>query len=142
MLKQDADKPLERAEDRTMDHHRTLLDAGAGGEAQVEALGHVEIKLDSGKLPFTLERVGDISFDLRPVKSTFAGVQFVGEAGAVHRRAEHRFGAPPALFAAKMLVRHRGQLELDLVEPQSSIDVADHLQVTIDFVLDLVRRAK
>src|SRR5690606_37995076 len=45
VLKQNGEKPLDRAEQRTVDHDRLLLGAVSGGVLQVEALWLVEVEL-------------------------------------------------------------------------------------------------
>src|SRR5260370_36232705 len=106
MFEQNTDEAFERAEDRAMDHRGAGLRAGAGGEGEVEALGHVVVELDGGELPFALERVGHVNLDLRSVERALARASFRRKAGALERLAESVLSLVPSPFGAAMLFGH------------------------------------
>ena len=51
VLDQDADEPLHRAEQRSVDHHRAVLGVVGPLVAEIEALGHLEVELAGAALP-------------------------------------------------------------------------------------------
>ena len=65
VLDQNAEEPLDRPEQRPVDHDRLLPGAVGGLVFQAEALGQLEIDLDRGHLPGAADRVLGLHADLR-----------------------------------------------------------------------------
>ena len=57
VLEQDREEPLDRTEQRAVDHDRALLLAVAVGVLELEALGQVGVDLDGRQLPGAADRV-------------------------------------------------------------------------------------
>src|SRR5258708_33454749 len=142
MLDEYADEALERAEDRAMDHHGTFLGAGAVGVRQVETLGHVVIELNRLDLPLTLERVGHVNLDFGAVERALLRIYLERDLIALHRVCKLGLAHLPLLFAAEMVIGHGRELELDAIETERPINVADHPEIHRDFVCDLILAAK
>ena len=103
VLDQDADEPLERAEDRPVDHHRPLgLPVGVD-VVELEALRqHGEVDLDGGDLPVAPQRVLDVDVDLRSVERAVARLQLVGQRrSALERVVQRLLGDVPLLAACR-----------------------------------------
>jgi hypothetical protein len=59
VLEHDPVEPFQRAEDGSVNHHRSLLRTIGIDIAEAEAFRHHEIELDRGKLPGPTHGVGD-----------------------------------------------------------------------------------
>ena len=138
MLDEHADEALQRSEDRAMDHHRTLLGAGAGGVREPETFRRRVVELNRRHLPLTLERIGHVDLDLRSVECALARIDLPCEAVAGQRVAESRLVRAPLLLGAHMMLGHRRNFEFDLLEAERRIDVVNHAQVHVDLGFDLV----
>ena len=60
VLGEDAEEPLDRPEQRSVDQHRALARTVGGGVFQLEAIRHVEIDLQRGHLPTAAQGVLDL----------------------------------------------------------------------------------
>src|SRR6267378_3651745 len=136
MLNQHADEALDRAENRAMDHYRALFSSCAGGVRKAEALRQIVIELNRRDLPSPLQRVGDIDLNLGTVKRAFLGIYLELDLIAAHRIAELGLGVAPLFLGAEMLIGHGREFEIETLESERSVNVAHHLQIHRDFVLD------
>ena len=105
VLEQDSDESLERAEQRSMNHHRLVLDVVATRVAEPEPLGHLEVELDRAELPGAAERVLHMQVDLRPVEGPVALVDDVIESLPLERSGQRRLGAAPIRVVAQPVLR-------------------------------------
>ena len=74
VLGQHREEPLDRAEQRAVDHHRAVPLAVAALVLELEPLGQVEVELDRRHLPGAPDRVARLHRDLRPVERSAARV--------------------------------------------------------------------
>jgi hypothetical protein len=74
VLDEHAAEPLERAEDRAVDHHRAMSKVVLPGVLHVEALRESEIALHGRELPEAADRIAEVKVDLRPVESALARI--------------------------------------------------------------------
>ena len=84
VLDEDAEEPLERAEQGPVDHVGPVRLAVLADVGHVEALGHVEVELDGRALPEAADGVLDLDVDLGAVEDRLALHPLVG-AGAGRR---------------------------------------------------------
>ena len=87
MLREDTDETLDAAEDRAMDHNRTMFFAVLADIAHVKFLRHLEIELDRATLPRATKAVLEMEIDLWSVECTVARVDDVILANRFQRRA-------------------------------------------------------
>ena len=73
MLDQDADEPLEGAEDRAVEHDRPMLFAILADVGGVEPFGQHAVRLDRADLPGTADRIGQVEFQLGRIERALAG---------------------------------------------------------------------
>jgi hypothetical protein len=66
VLGQHADEAFDRAEQRAVDHHRSLSRPVGGCVLEAEALRQVEVELDGRHLPGAPDGVACLDRDLRP----------------------------------------------------------------------------
>src|SRR6266403_226084 len=95
MLDQDAEKALDGAEQRAVDHQGLMLGAVFADVLQAEARGEIEIELHGGELPRASDGVDELDVIGRPWQLTTVqfdfnlparfGLQYVGEDGAKHQ---------------------------------------------------------
>src|ERR1700687_4246779 len=142
MLDQHADEALDRAENRAMDHHRTLFGASARGIRELEALGQKVIELNRRDLPSSFQRVGYVNLNLGTVERTFLRIYRELDLVAAHRVAELGLGLPPFFLGAEMLIGHGREFEIEMLEAERPVHIAHHLEVERDFVLDLILAAE
>src|SRR5882724_11762181 len=72
MLDQNAEKALNRAKNRSVEHHRSFVTRGARDEFQLKFLGERHIELHGSALPVSAECVADVNVDFGPVKSAIS----------------------------------------------------------------------
>ena len=72
MLDQDADEALERAEDGAVEHQGMMLLAVLADIDRAQALGHLRIELWVPALPSPADGVGQVEFELGPIKGALA----------------------------------------------------------------------
>ena len=139
VLDQDADEPLQRTVDGSVDRHRpdglaVLVDVRA-----VEAFGqHDQVDLDRRRLPFAAERVLDLDVDLGRVEGAVLGLDAVGLAERIQGGLDLRFGLLPQFRIAESLVRPGAEGEARL-QPEPAVDLVHLAQKCLDLVLELVR---
>ncbi len=107
VLDQDPNEPLDRSEQRTVDHHGSLPVPVLVNVLDPEPVGSLEVDLDRGELPVAADRVADIDVDLRPVEGAVALVDRVLEPGPVERLRYGLLGLLPLLVGADGLVGGR-----------------------------------
>ena len=95
VLDQDAEEPLDRAEQRPVDHVRALPGAVGGLVLDAEPAGLLEVDLERGHLPAPPDRVLDVHVDLGRVERALALGDHVRQAGLVQRVLERRLGGAP-----------------------------------------------
>ena len=85
MLNENTREPLQRAENRAVDHHRRMLFAVRPDIERAEPSGHIQIHLHSAALPFAADGVAQSVFELWAVERAFAGVEGVFVPGRLQR---------------------------------------------------------
>ena len=75
VLGDDADEPLDGAQQRPVDHDGAVLLAVLADILQVEALGHLEVQLDGAALPGPAQGVGQVEVQLGAVEGAVARVE-------------------------------------------------------------------
>src|SRR5258707_14686668 len=85
VLDENADEALERAEHRTVEHHRRHFVRMLVDIEGPEAAGHVEIDLHRAALPIAADGVTQHVFELGAVESALAFVESPGPAGGLQR---------------------------------------------------------
>src|SRR5207247_6699336 len=85
VLDQEADEPLQRAEDRAVDHDRSMRPVVLTRVLESEALGLLEIELDRGALPLAADGVVELDVDFRSVERPPALVDAVCGATVLER---------------------------------------------------------
>ena len=73
VLDEHADEPLERPEDRTVQHHRTLTAVVLRHVAGIETLGQIRIVLQRTALPVATQAIAQSELDLRPIEGSSPG---------------------------------------------------------------------
>src|SRR5882762_1995304 len=111
VLDEHTDEPLERAEDRAVDHDGALRLSVGVDVLEREAIRLREVELDGRELPASPERVLDVHVDLGAVEGTVAGVQVVGETVGLERVVQGPLGRLPLLVCPHRLRRPRRELE-------------------------------
>ena len=110
VLDQDAEEPLERAEDRAVQDDRPVRLAVLADVREVEALGLREVALDRAELPGAADRVLDVEVDLRAVEGAVAGRHDVRAAApSSSAAASARLAAVPLLVGADALLRPQAE---------------------------------
>src|SRR5579884_360199 len=133
VLDQDADEALERAEERTVDHHRRPLAVLVRRVLEAEPLRHLEVELHGAELPAAAERVLHVHVDLRTVKRTLARHLDELDAAVAQRPPQRLFRVVPVVVAAEPVVR--AQRELD---PHHQIEQLVQVEGMVEAVEDLV----
>ena len=134
MLDQDADEPLERAEDCPVQHQRMMLLPVGADVHRAEALGHVRVQLVRPALPGPADRVGQVKFELGTIEGALARQDFIVEPGFLERGLEIGFGAVPLRVAADALVGAGRQLHLVIGETEVAVDEVEQRAETLGFI--------
>ena len=85
VLDQDPAEPLDRSEDRAVDHHRPVPLVVLAHVLHLEALGQREVALHGGQLPEAADRVAEVEVDLRAVERALALGDLVRQAALLER---------------------------------------------------------
>ncbi len=88
VLEQHAEEPLDRTEQGTVQHDRTVPGVVGTDVLEVEALRELEVGLDRRQLPRPSDRVMDVDVDLRAVERGVAVLDGVVETVGVERLAQ------------------------------------------------------
>jgi hypothetical protein len=75
VLDVDADEPLERSEDRPVEHDRAVLLAVVPDVVELEALRQVRVVLHRAERPASFQCILHVKFHLRPVERALAMIQ-------------------------------------------------------------------
>ena len=117
VLEQHAEETLDRAEECTVDHHRTLLRTVRGGVGQVKALRKVEVQLDGRHLPGATDGVACLHRNLRAIESGAGRVRNQLKARLLRHRLENARGTLPDVVVANVFLRVlRGQFEVEVIQ--------------------------
>src|SRR2546422_9185873 len=104
MLDQEADDPLQRAENGAVDHHGAVRLVVRAGVLEPEPLGLLVVELDRGSLPFPPDGVVELDVDLRAVERAAALVEAVGDAAPLQRPLERPLRHLPSRVVTGLLV--------------------------------------
>src|SRR3989475_6428517 len=111
VLDQEADEPLQRAEDRAVDHDRSMRPVVLTRVLESEAVGLLEIELDRGALPLAADGVVELDVDFRSVERPPALVDAVRGAAVLERLLERALRLVPGRVGAQLLLGARRQVE-------------------------------
>src|SRR5262245_53823611 len=107
MFDEKPNESLERANNRPVNHDRSMLGVIGADVLEVEPLGHLVIELERRALPLPSNGIGHIDINLWPVKRAVTFVDRVRVAGALERLLQRRFGMVPRFDGAEELGRTR-----------------------------------
>ena len=141
VLDEDAEEALDGAEERTVQHPRTLGAVLRRAVDDVEALGQVEVHLHGRALPPAADGIFDLDVDFRPVKGAVAFVNFVGDAAPLDGLAQEALGLLPHVVGADGLLRARRYLGR-ILEAELAHDVVGQIEDGAHLVDHLVFTTK
>ena len=122
MLDEDAEEPLDGAQQRPVHHDRLVLVVVGADVAQPEPLREVEVELHRRQLPGAPDGVDDLDVDLGTVERGLALDALVRHAAVVEDLCQRRLGELPDLIGALVpggvLRVAAGQLDLVLGEAE------------------------
>ena len=139
MLGQNADEPLDAAENNAVQHNGAVLFAVFAGIGQVKALRHLEVELNGTALPGSAQRIAEVEVDFRSVKRAVALVDFVRLAilfQGMDQGVRRHF---PLLVGTHRIFRPGGKLQA-VLEPKHLVETVDEVHYAEDFALNLFRR--
>ena len=142
LLDQDADEPLQRAQDGAVQHHRPVLLAVLADVAGVQPLGQHEVDLMGAALPLAADRVAQDELQLRPIERAFAGIELGIEPRSRRRLLERLLGAIPDLVAAGANRRAIGEPDEDVGKAEVAIDRLEQIADADRLRGDLLGRAE
>ena len=138
VLGQHGEEPLDRAEQRAVDHHRTVPLAVVALVLELEALRQVEVELDRRHLPGAPDRVAGLHRDLRAVERGAARIGHEVSPDSAATSARVSVAISQASSVADVLVRVLGrQLEVEVVEAVVAEQVEDEGQQRAQLVAHL-----
>ena len=137
VLGDDADEPLDGAQQGPVDHHGAVLLPVLSHILQVEALGHLEVQLDGAALPGPAQGVGQVEVQLGAVEGAVAGVEDEVLAHLLDGGLEGLLRKVPDLLIAHVVLGHGGQLDL-VGQAEGGVDLIEDLHHALDLVLHLV----
>mmetsp|Transcript_36162 Transcript_36162/g.70286 ORF Transcript_36162/g.70286 Transcript_36162/m.70286 type:complete len:649 (+) Transcript_36162:65-2011(+) len=145
LLAEDGEHALDRPEDGPVDDDRFLHELVRAPKLEPEPDRQLEVELHRGALVPALERVLELDVDLRPVERAVSRVELplhlVLRAEALQALAQLLLGLVPHLDVADVLVRARGELQVER-EAHGVVHVLHELERALDLGEDLVLRAE
>ena len=147
MLDEDADEPLERAEDGAVEHHRAVLLAVLADIGGVEPVGQHAVGLDGADLPGAADRVGQMEFELGRIEGALArqflpAILLGRPARGDDRVAKLGLGLVPHRVGAEALVGAKRQLDRVIVEAEVLVDAVEQVAEALHLADDLVLAAE
>ena len=143
MLDEDREEALDRPEERSVDHDRTVALVVGADVAEVEPLRLLEVGLDRRDLPRPPDRVARLHRDLRPVERTAAFVEHDLE---IHRRRrppqDLRPFLPVLVAPDRLPLGLRRQFEVEVSEPEVAQEVEHEPQRRLELAGQLLLRAE
>src|SRR6266536_5292337 len=141
LLREDADEPLERAVERTVDDEHRMLHVVRPHVGEPETLRHLPVELNRPELPGAAQRVGDVQVDLRPVERALARADDILDLLALERGLDLALGEVPLGVAAELVVRPRRELRPRL-EPEAAVERAEVVDAAVELRRHLLLRAE
>src|SRR5262245_57230817 len=145
MLDQDAEKPLERSQDRAVHHDRLMRLVVRADVFEAEPLRQVEIDLNRRELPQPFDRVHDLEVDLRTVERRLVLNPRIRQPVFVQSLGQRRLRQAPDVVRTEILrmVRRVTDRKLGLVfESESLKDEVHQVETAFDLRFQLLRRAE
>ena len=142
VLEENPGEALERAEQGSMEHHRSVLAAVLADVGRPQPLRQVEVHLEGAALPVTSDRVAQDELELGAVEGPLAGIDGEVEPGGFDRRPERRLGPVPDLVRSDPPFRPVGELDVHVLEAEITVDAQDELAHPPALVGDLLRGAE
>ena len=138
VLDEEPDEPLQRPEDRTVDHHRPVRPVVGPGVLEPEPLRLLVVELDRGALPLPADGVVELDVDLGAVERPAALVEAVGDAAALERALERPLRHVPRRVVAQLLLGPRRQVEAVLQAERLPHHELHDVEQAEDLFLDLI----
>src|SRR5918994_313133 len=141
VLGEDADEPLQRAEQGAVDDHRRVLGVVGSHVREPELARHLVVGLDRPHLPGAAERVAHVQVDLRSVEGALAWADDVLDPMPLERRLQDRLGVVPFLRGPETVLRPGRELRVwgDAEDP---VQVLGELDAGVDLRRRLLLRAE
>ena len=114
-----------------MQHDRPVLIAVLANISRVQSLGQNKVELQRAALPSPANRIAQMIFNLRPVKSPLARQFFPFKANFAQRIAKPLLGAVPNIVFTGAHIRTQRQFDRDIFKTQIRIDLR-HQSAKID----------
>jgi hypothetical protein len=141
VLREDAEEPLEGAEERPVDAEDGVLVVVRPHVGQPEAGRHLGVELDRAELPGAAEHVGHVQVDLRAVERPLALADEVLDPVPLERAHELALGEVPLLVRAELVVGAGRELGPRL-EPEQAVEEAQVVERPVQLGLDLLPGAE
>jgi hypothetical protein len=138
MLDQHRAEPLERPEDRAMDHDRAVTLVVLARVLHIEPFREREVALDGRQLPQPSDRVPEVEVDLRAVEGALAFGLRVRQAVAFQSGYERLRGASRHLGLEDRLPGEGRQVDDGIAEPERPVDLERQVEHRQDLVHQLV----
>ena len=139
---QDTDEPLERAQNRTVQHYGAVLCAIFPDVVRIQSFGQNEIDLQGAALPITADGVGQHEFQFRTIEGTFAGVQVIIIARRLGGVGQRGFCFVPNLVGPCTRVRTVREFHREVSKPEIGINRAQEFDEFLGFAFDLAFAAE
>ena len=98
MFDQNAGEPLQRSEDRAVQHHRKVLLAIRADVKRAQSFRQVQIHLQGAALPVTSDGIAQHIFQFWTIERALARIQRIGITGSFHRSYQSRLRLIPDLI--------------------------------------------
>src|SRR6266545_3937437 len=140
MLDQDPQEALDGAENRAVEHDRTVLLAVLADIGQIEALAVLEVALDRPELPRASQGILHAEVDLGSIEGAVAGRHDVRAFCLLQRCRQGNLAAVPQLVRADALLGAQAQRDLNVGEPEGAVNRVHEVEEPEDLVFDLLER--
>src|SRR3990172_1624619 len=142
MLDQDTEEPLQRPEERTVNHEGTMRPVIVPHIADIETLRQVEVELDGRALPGPTEGILHLQVDLRPIEGTPPLLNLILDSRTVGRPAQRHGRLVPQGRVPHRLIRSSCDKGLVLVEAECAQEEQTEIDGPGDLFHHLLGRAE
>src|SRR5882762_840052 len=146
VLDQDAEKALDRAPQRAVDHQGAVPVAIFADIFETESAGQIEIELHGGELPRAANGVDELDVDFRAVKCGFSSHPLERHAQFGKRAFKRASRSAPVLSRSRIIFRMRRvpvrKFDDVLAEAEGFHDGESEIDARFDFGFDLLRHAE
>src|SRR5881628_1864854 len=114
MLDDDADEPLQRPKNCTVDHHRPVLGVVGTDIGEAEPIRLSIVELNGAELPWPSDGIGDIEIELRSVERSVPGIDMIFDAFFLQCLFEGALGGVPHRVSADPFFGSGRKIDLDV----------------------------